>query len=142
MIKRCTNGKCRRKFQVPEKKIVTCPYCGKVYPRMVRGFKTYSVVLTDYKKFPDIERLLKDLCGFDTTRIKYEAECVKKSYIVILKRNLMYHEAVEFKRNLYNMFHRRGTLRIESMKEPIEVKGLYRDLSSDVCWRETICEKE
>lgn len=37
MKKKCTNGKCRKIFTIRDKEQAVCPYCGKEYPRLIKG---------------------------------------------------------------------------------------------------------
>lgn len=65
MRKKCTNSSCRRSFTVEAVNKVSCPYCGRVYPRIhpapgaTRLQTNWSVVLfsTAERKLPTIKTI-------------------------------------------------------------------------------------
>jgi large subunit ribosomal protein L7/L12 len=70
MRKKCTNSSCRRTFTVEAVNKVSCPYCGRVYPRIPPALATgsvqtnWSVVLysTSQRKLPTV-KVIRALTG-------------------------------------------------------------------------------
>lgn len=138
MIKKCTNKKCGKKFEVPNNRNAACPYCGTVHLWTSKKIKTYSVVLNIGKSYAWTVIFLRDLCGFNSVRAREEVQYIKRYHLVILKKNLSYEEAVKYKRSLPAKSVAYDGVNIIFVKEPVPSwpPDRYRDLSQDVCWNE------
>lgn len=113
MKKKCTNGKCRKKFTVCSRNSVKCPYCGKEYPRLKTiiykaenhdcgliqekpYIMSYTVLFCDCKKKAIGAKLIREMKGFSLVEA---VDTVKNlpDNPVILKDKLNYSEAIELK---------------------------------------------
>ena len=110
MKKKCTNSKCRKVFTVWDREMVICPYCGKIYPRLTRGFNklqrdmffapddggpsNYAVVISGYKDGKDVQAIknkvqaIKIVCrltGLSLREAKNAVKNIKKNPVIIRK---------------------------------------------------------
>ena len=103
MRKKCTNSSCRRMFTVEPVNKVSCPYCGRVYPRILpvpagSSVQTnWSVVLysTSERKLPTI-KVIRMLTGLGLK----DAKAVGDNAPSIIRTGLSITEAFRMERAL------------------------------------------
>ena len=103
MRKKCTNSTCRRTFTVEAVNKVSCPYCGRVYPRILPApagssvQTNWSVVLysTSERKLPTI-KVIRMLTGLGLK----DAKAVVDNAPSIIRTGLSITEASRMKREL------------------------------------------
>jgi len=105
MRKKCTNSSCRRMFTVEPVNKVSCPYCGRVYPRIPPAPATdsvqtnWSVVLysTGLRKLPTIKviRMLTGLGLKDAKAVVDNAPSIVRTGLSITEAFRMVRELEE-----------------------------------------------
>ena len=103
MRKKCTNSSCRRTFTVEAVNKVSCPYCGRVYPRIPPAPATgsiqtnWSVVLysTSQRKLPTV-KVIRMLTGLGLK----DAKAVVDNAPSIVRTGLSCSEAFRMEREL------------------------------------------
>lgn len=103
MRKKCTNSSCRRTFTVEAVNKVSCPYCGRVYPRIPPApagssvQTNWSVVLysTSERKIPTI-KVIRMLTGLGLK----DAKAVVDNAPSIVRTGLDITEAFRMEREL------------------------------------------
>ena len=99
MRKKCTNSSCRRMFTVEPVNKASCPYCGRVYPRIPPAPATgsvqtnWSVVLysTSQRKLPTIKvaRMLTGLGLKDAKAVVDNAPSIVRTGLSITEASWM-----------------------------------------------------
>ncbi len=103
MRKKCTNSSCRRTFTVEAVNKVSCPYCGRVYPRITPApaassvQTNWSVVLfgTAQRKIPTI-KVIRMLTGLGLK----EAKAMVDNVPSVVRTGLSCTEAFRMEREL------------------------------------------
>lgn len=78
-MKRCTNSSCRKMF----KRSYSCPFCGKLYPRLMGNFIT--VLLINYNRDAKIKtiKVVRDTTGMGLRQAKDAIENCKSEPVVL-----------------------------------------------------------